>query len=224
MAIWEALSCAGVNDGPRTLPRNRLVSASSWGSTQGGLEATGRRVERLRDPVAQIELLPVSPDRLLSEFRCRVVDVDTGVTPRAMLPLREPALAPVPRRPPQRNRAPSITRIALRRCAARFVDGVGPVEFDELRADVQLRQYRRGGRRGVGRHLVRQGVARAGPSPVRVDGADRPAVGDVGGQFRSIERRLRRQDAESVERRRLAEAVVVDRAAGGLVPGECHAP
>jgi hypothetical protein len=76
--------------------------------------ATGRRVKRLRDLVAEIELLPVSPDRdrLLSEFRCRVVDVDTGVTPRAMLPLREPALAPVPRRPPQRDRAPSITRIA----------------------------------------------------------------------------------------------------------------
>ena len=59
--------------------------------------ATGRRVKRLRDLVAQIELLPVSPDRehLLSEFRSRVVDVDTGVTPRAMLPLRETAPAPV---------------------------------------------------------------------------------------------------------------------------------
>jgi hypothetical protein len=76
--------------------------------------ATGRRVERLRDLVAQIELLPVSPDRerLLSEFRSRVVDVDTGVTPRCDAPLREPALAPVPRRPPQRDRAPSLTRIA----------------------------------------------------------------------------------------------------------------
>jgi hypothetical protein len=70
--------------------------------------ATGRRVKRLRDLVAEIELLPVSPDRerLLSEFRSRVVDVDTGVTPRAMLPLRESAPAP------QRDRAPSITRMA----------------------------------------------------------------------------------------------------------------
>src|SRR5687768_7234560 len=78
--------------------------------------AKGRRVKRLRDLVAQIELLPVSPDRerLLSEFRSRVVDVDTGVTPRAMLPLREPALAPVLRRPPQRDRAPSITLMAPR--------------------------------------------------------------------------------------------------------------
>jgi hypothetical protein len=76
--------------------------------------ATGRRVKRLRDVVAQIELLPVSPerDRLLSEFRSRAVDVDTGVTPRAMLPVREPALAPVLRRPPQRDTAASITRMA----------------------------------------------------------------------------------------------------------------
>src|SRR5687768_13106016 len=76
--------------------------------------ATGRRVKRLRDLVAQIELLPVSPerDRLLREFRSRAVDVDTGVTPRAMLPVREPALAPVPRRMPQRDRAPSITQMA----------------------------------------------------------------------------------------------------------------
>lgn len=54
------------------------------------------RVERLRDLIAQLELLPASPDRdrLLSEFRSRAVDVDTGVTPRAILPLREPESAP----------------------------------------------------------------------------------------------------------------------------------
>jgi hypothetical protein len=81
--------------------------------------ATGRRVKRLRDLVAQIELLPVSPerDRLLSEFRSRAVDVDTGVTPRAMLPVREPALAQVLRRPPQRDKAPSIARMARPRPA-----------------------------------------------------------------------------------------------------------
>jgi hypothetical protein len=75
---------------------------------------TRQRVRRLRDLVAHIERLPVSPDRdrLLSEFRSRAVDVDTGVTPRAILPLREPASAPVPRRPPQRDRAPSTTRMA----------------------------------------------------------------------------------------------------------------
>jgi hypothetical protein len=76
--------------------------------------ATGRRVKRLRDLVAQIELLPVSPerDRLLSEFRSRAVDVDTGVTPRAMLPVAEPAPTPVLRSPPPPDKAPSLTRMA----------------------------------------------------------------------------------------------------------------
>jgi hypothetical protein len=76
---------------------------------------TARRVKRLRDLMAEIELLPVSPDRdrLLSEFRSRAVDVDTGATPRAMLPLREPAPGPVlDNKPPQRDRAPSMTRMA----------------------------------------------------------------------------------------------------------------
>jgi hypothetical protein len=76
--------------------------------------ATGPRVKRLRDLVAQIELLPASPDRdrLLSEFRSRAVDVDTGVTPRAILPLREPAPGPDLRTPPRRGKAPSIRRMA----------------------------------------------------------------------------------------------------------------
>jgi hypothetical protein len=67
--------------------------------------ATTRRVKQLRDLVDQIVLLPVSPerDRLLSEVRSRAVDVDTGVKPRAMLPLRELAPAPVVRTPPQRD-------------------------------------------------------------------------------------------------------------------------
>jgi hypothetical protein len=76
---------------------------------------TARRIKRLRDLIAEIELLPVSPDRdrLLSEFRSRAVDVDIGATPRAMLPLREPAPAPVlDHKPPQRDRAPSMTRMA----------------------------------------------------------------------------------------------------------------
>jgi hypothetical protein len=73
-----------------------------------------RRVKRLRDMVAQLELLPVSPERerLLSEFRSRAVDVDTGVTPRAILPLRELAPAPALYRRPQRHRAPSMPRLA----------------------------------------------------------------------------------------------------------------
>lgn len=86
---------------------------------------TGPRVKRLREMVDQIEQLPVSPDRdrLLSEVRSRAVDVDTGVRPRAILPLREPELAPVlplrepeptpvlPRQP-KRDGSTSITRMA----------------------------------------------------------------------------------------------------------------
>ena len=75
------------------------------------------RVKRLKDLIDVIMRLPESPerDRLLSEVRSRAVDLDTGVTPRAMLPLQEPApvaVAPqLPKRravvPPAPSRAPS---------------------------------------------------------------------------------------------------------------------
>ena len=76
--------------------------------------ATGRRIRRLKDMVERIERLPASEvrDRLLSEVRSRAVDVDTGVTPRAMLPLREPAPPPLLRRPPKRDRTTIISRAA----------------------------------------------------------------------------------------------------------------
>ena len=76
--------------------------------------ATGRRVKRLRELVDQIERLPASEerDRLLSEIRSRAVDVETGTTPRAMLPLREPAPMPVVPWPPKRDRAASVPRTA----------------------------------------------------------------------------------------------------------------
>jgi hypothetical protein len=62
------------------------------------------RVKRLKDLIDVVMRLPESPerDRLLSEVRSRAVDLDTGVTPRAMLPLQEPALAPAPRLPKRR--------------------------------------------------------------------------------------------------------------------------
>ena len=80
--------------------------------------ATQGRVQRLRDMVDQIERLPESPerDRLLSEVRSRAVDVDTGVSPRAMLPLREPPLPPLPvlPRPAKRDKARIIRRVVPR--------------------------------------------------------------------------------------------------------------
>ena len=69
------------------------------------------RITRLKDLVDQLERLPASPDRdrVLSEVRSRAVDLDTGVMPRAMLPVREPEPPPVL---PKRRRASSITRTA----------------------------------------------------------------------------------------------------------------
>ena len=63
------------------------------------------RVKRLKDLIDVVMRLPESPDRdrLLSEVRSRAVDLDTGVTPRAMLPLREPAPVPVAPRLPKRR-------------------------------------------------------------------------------------------------------------------------
>jgi len=71
------------------------------------------RVQRLKDLVDQLERLPASPgrDRVLAEVRSRAVDVDTGVTPRAMLPLREPTPPPpAPKPRPERYRPGAVTR------------------------------------------------------------------------------------------------------------------
>ena len=100
--------------------------------------ATERRVQRLRDMVDQIARLPESPDRdrLLSEIRSRAVDVDTGVTPRAMLPLREPDPSAIPPRPAKRDK-PRIARRVVPRTpapafeAARPSSVVGPWETPE---------------------------------------------------------------------------------------------
>jgi hypothetical protein len=64
------------------------------------------RIKRLKDLVDRLERLPESEDRdrVLREVRSRAVDVDTGVTPRAMLPVREP-IAP-------RVVAPRAVRVA----------------------------------------------------------------------------------------------------------------
>ena len=78
--------------------------------------ATEPRIQRLRDMVDQLERLPASPDRdrLLSEVRSRAVDVDTGVTPRSVLPMREPDPEPEPvtTRPRKRGRVTLARRVA----------------------------------------------------------------------------------------------------------------
>jgi hypothetical protein len=72
------------------------------------------RVKRLKDLIDVLDRLPQSPDRdrLLTEVRSRAVDLDTGVTPRAMLPLDEPAPPPVAPKPPQHHRLSSVTLTA----------------------------------------------------------------------------------------------------------------
>src|SRR3954451_16194 len=100
----------------------RALRCSSWAvhsatpADNGWAEEVrmaAKRLQRLKDLVDQLERLPASPDRdrVLAEVRSRAVDVDTGVTPRAMLPVREPTpppLAPKPR--PERYRPRAITR------------------------------------------------------------------------------------------------------------------
>jgi hypothetical protein len=85
---------------------------------KGDVAMAADRVKRLKDLIDVVMRLPESPerDRLLSEVRSRAVDLDTGVTPRAMLPLQEPELVPaaprLPKRravmPPAPRRAPSF--------------------------------------------------------------------------------------------------------------------
>jgi hypothetical protein len=73
------------------------------------------RIKRLKDLVDRLERLPASDDRdrVLREVRSRAVDLDTGVTPRAMLPVRDPIPPRVPAvPPPQLGRPITITRTA----------------------------------------------------------------------------------------------------------------
>jgi hypothetical protein len=92
------------------------------------------RVKRLKDLVEKLERLPPSPDRdrMLSEVRSRAVDVDTGVTPRAMLPLREPTPPPNVPRPPRVERAPRPARQAPLAPVVRPVFAATPSLDDRL--------------------------------------------------------------------------------------------
>ena len=73
------------------------------------------RLRRLRELLNRIEQLPASPEteRMLREVRARVVDVDTGVTPRAMLPVDpDPMLATDPG-PPAAHAPKALARRAV---------------------------------------------------------------------------------------------------------------
>jgi hypothetical protein len=94
------------------------------------------RLKRLRELLDQIERLPLSAERerMLREIRGRMVDVDTGVLPRGMLPVDAAAEAaePVPRparRPPARE--PARPR-AVPRPEPATPDQVGTLGTNEL--------------------------------------------------------------------------------------------
>lgn len=92
-----------------------------------------QRVKRLRDLVDRLERLPPSPDRdrVLSEVRSRAVDVDTGITPRAMLPAPDPAPpAPLPRQP--RREKPRSAPTPAPMPAQTYRPAVVPLPSNEL--------------------------------------------------------------------------------------------
>jgi hypothetical protein len=94
-----------------------LVARYLWldgGRNEAAVET--ERIMRLKELVDRLERLPASPDRdrVLAEVRSRTVDLDTGVSPRAMLPMREP-VPPVPSQPkhhpaPEARRTPPPRR------------------------------------------------------------------------------------------------------------------
>ena len=93
------------------------------------------RLQRLRELLARIEQLPASSERerMLGEVRARVVDVDTGVTPRAMLPVDPvptPATDPGPPTAPARKAVASTRAHHDRGCR----DGQPPQRSKALAA------------------------------------------------------------------------------------------
>jgi hypothetical protein len=90
------------------------------------MSVSSERLKRLRDLLEQLERLPPSSEqeRMLREVRARVVDVDTGESPRAMLPvdidsmLETGASAPATRAP---KRVPPLPVDERRRPATAMV-------------------------------------------------------------------------------------------------------
>ena len=85
--------------------------------------------------------LPESPDRdrLLSEVRSRAVDLDTGVTPRAMLPLREPAPVLVaPRLAKRRTVMPAAPPRTPSPAPAPALGSTAELDWDKVLSDTAL--------------------------------------------------------------------------------------
>jgi hypothetical protein len=104
----------------RYRPEDQGVKRAPQMPIYQGTVSNEQRLQRLRELVAQLERLPASADRerMLREVRGRLVDLDTGVAPRAMLPIEAEAIDaadPVPRavRAP-RPRPPLPARAAPR--------------------------------------------------------------------------------------------------------------
>jgi hypothetical protein len=71
-----------------------------------------QRLKRLRELIDHLERLPASAEqeRMLREVRARLVDVDTGVTPRAMLPVGPEPTPPAHADPPAIRRSTPAAR------------------------------------------------------------------------------------------------------------------
>jgi hypothetical protein len=95
------------------------------------------RLKRLRELLDQVERLPPSAERerMLREIRGRMVDVDTGVLPRGMLPV-DAAAAEVAERVPRPARRPPARERARPRAVPRpepaTPDQVGTLGTNEL--------------------------------------------------------------------------------------------
>ena len=100
------------------------------------------RVKRLKDLIEMVMRLPESPDRdrLLAEVRSRAVDLDTGVTPRAMLPVQEPAPVPVvqPRLPKRRTVMPPAAPRASSPAPAPAPRSTADLDWDKVLSETAL--------------------------------------------------------------------------------------